>query len=157
VTLYLPRCHAEAAEIVEASGHLQGERSGNVLVVDDDDDVRRVLADMVEELGFTVEPAEGGQQALNTLTSGRYFDLVLTDVAMPTMNGVELAAAVRKGWPSLPVIFASGYADLASFGEQLKDEDVIRKPYRLEDLALRIDRALMTGSGRANVIRLQKK
>jgi signal transduction histidine kinase/CheY-like chemotaxis protein len=157
VALYLPRCQAEAVEIVATSGHIPGVRHGNVLVVDDDDDVRRVLVDMVEELGFTVESAEGGQQALDTLKSGRHFDLVLTDVAMPTMNGVELAAAVRKGWPILPVIFVSGYADLASYGEKLKDEDVIRKPYRLEDLTRRIDRAIISGSARANLIRLQKK
>jgi signal transduction histidine kinase/ActR/RegA family two-component response regulator len=155
VTLYLPRCQVEAVESKETTEQPR-EFRGNVLVVDDDDEVRRVLADMLEELGFTVKAAESGQQALNALTTGRQFDLVLTDVVMPTMNGVELAAAVRERWPSLPVIFASGYADLGSFGEKLKDQDVIRKPYRLEDLARRIDRVLMRAAAGNNAIQLQK-
>lgn len=142
VTLCVPRSEVKAIETVDYRGRKSTVRHGRVLVVDDDDDVRRVLADMVEELGFAVVSADSGQRALDTLRSGLRIDLILTDVVMPAMSGIEFAATARTERPSVPIIFASGYADLASFGEKLKNEDVIRKPYRLDDVAGRIDHAV---------------
>jgi hypothetical protein len=95
VALYLPRCQVDAVEVEETTGNLPSARQGNVLVVDDDDEVRRVLTDMLEELGFTVEPTESGQRALNTLMTGRPFDRVLTDVAMPTTSVLLLRSPKR--------------------------------------------------------------
>jgi DNA-binding LytR/AlgR family response regulator len=67
---------------------------------------------------------------------------MLTDIAMPVMSGVELAGRARDLVPDMPVLFASGYADLQVFGEQLSDETVVRKPYRLSELAARVEAML---------------
>jgi signal transduction histidine kinase len=118
VTIYLPRTReACAAPEVEALAPRRLQ-DAKVLVVDDDDDVLLVAAAMVEELGYEVVAAANGEGALRALDEGE-FALLLTDVAMPGMNGVELAAEVRRRRPALPIIFASGYADVQTFGADL--------------------------------------
>jgi signal transduction histidine kinase len=137
VTVYLPRSEAHL-QAVESPGTLL-RQSGRlpVLLVDDDDAVREVCTAMLEDIGWTVIPAAGGGEAL-TLLREQEFAALLTDVAMPGMSGVELAAHAREIRPGLPILFASGYADLDSFGKQLSDEVVLKKPYRLTDLAERL-------------------
>ncbi len=91
---------------------------------------------MLEEIGCDVTAASGGEEALAELRDGK-FTVMLSDIAMPGMSGVELAKQVRELVPDLPVLFASGYADLQQFGEMLTEETVVRKPYRLSELAAR--------------------
>jgi FixJ family two-component response regulator len=74
---------------------------------------------------------------------------------MPGMSGVELAQAVRERLPDLPILFASGYADLQVFGEQLSDETVLKKPYRLADLAARVESTVSAKRG-DNVIEMKR-
>ncbi|MFK9339936.1 response regulator, partial [Escherichia coli] len=73
------------------------------------------------------------------------FDLLITDVLMPGMNGVELARRIRTLDPDLPILFSSGYADVQIFGEELSDETVLKKPFRIAEAARRIKAALETG------------
>ncbi|HWH22068.1 MAG TPA: response regulator [Allosphingosinicella sp.] len=154
VTIYLPRTQAEAeageAEIFEPKprGRLP------ILLVDDDDSVREVAETMLDEIGYEVTAVAGGAAALQLLEA-RSFALLLTDVAMPGMTGVELAQRAREIAPGMPVLFASGYADLQAFGKQLSEESLLKKPYRMTDLHLRIDSALNSGS-RNNVIELKR-
>lgn len=89
-----------------------GDRSYRILAVDDDSLVLMNTAAMLGELGHRVFEAYSGREALEILQREGGVDLVITDQAMPQMSGVELAAAVRAGWPGLPVILATGYADL---------------------------------------------
>lgn len=146
VTIYLPRTDAEVEEgrtpILEAVS----AANARILVVDDDEDVRTVAAAMVQELGFEVATASGGEAAL-ALLGTEHFDLVLTDVAMPGMNGVELARRARAALPRLPLLFASGYADVETFGAELSAETVIKKPYRMPEIAARIGEALEDARG----------
>jgi CheY-like chemotaxis protein len=89
-------------------------------------------AAILEDLGHVVLEALSGPHALDTLRLGADVDVVITDHAMPGMTGSELARQIRQRWPKLPVILASGYAELPN-GE---DPGLPRlsKPYRQEDL-----------------------
>ena len=93
-----------------------------MLVVDDDPLVLANTAAMLKDLGHWVMEAASGQQALDLLRSGRPVDLVITDQAMPGLTGAQLAGRIRAEWPDLPVLLATGFADLPSG----TDADLIR-------------------------------
>jgi CheY-like chemotaxis protein len=122
-----------------------------ILVVDDDDDVRNVAAALVEEIGYDVDAADSGEAALRLLAADR-FALVITDLAMPGMTGVDLARQIRSNTPDLPIIFTSGYADVQTFGEELLEETMLKKPCRIAELAARISGALADRLNGRNVV-----
>ncbi|HLO20445.1 MAG TPA: response regulator, partial [Sphingomicrobium sp.] len=141
VSIYLPRTREDVAEdaLARDEGLLGGR--ARILLVDDDDEVRMVTSDMIGELGYTVVAVATGEAALAKLR-GEKFDLLITDVVMPGMNGVELVRRVRNEDRRLPVLFSSGYADVEMFGEELSDETVLKKPFRMSDVVDRIETAL---------------
>jgi CheY-like chemotaxis protein len=118
------------------TGHL------TILLVDDDALVRGGTAEMLEDLGHTVVEAETGSQALERLRvrEGRV-DLVITDHAMPGMSGSTLIRQVRGTYPLLPVLLASGYADMAE-EERAEDWPRLSKPFRQGELAVAVARAV---------------
>jgi len=83
-----------------------------ILAVDDDDLVLRNTIAMLEDLGHTVIGAASAGQALALLRAGTAVDLVITDQIMPQMTGAQLAETLARSWPELPVVIATGYADL---------------------------------------------
>lgn len=87
-------------------------RPCRVLVVDDDPLVTASTAAMLEDLGHSVIEALSGPRALDMLRLGANVDVVITDHAMPGMTGTELARQIRQVWPRLPIILATGYAEL---------------------------------------------
>jgi PAS domain S-box-containing protein len=89
-------------------------RSLTVLAVDDDALVLMNTTLMLEDLGHTVIEAYNGQQALDIIQGGQAVDLVITDHSMPKMTGAELASRLRAALPELPVVLATGYAELPS-------------------------------------------
>jgi signal transduction histidine kinase/ActR/RegA family two-component response regulator len=141
VSIYLPRTRAMTEAVKAAVHESGGERRGRVLLVDDDAAVLEAATGLVAELGFEVTPVASGDEALEMLRAGP-FDLLMTDVAMPGMNGVELARAAREAVPELPILFASGYADLQTFGADLGREILLKKPFRITELAARIQQVL---------------
>jgi signal transduction histidine kinase/ActR/RegA family two-component response regulator len=144
VTIYLPATEAEAEVPRSAPSEGLRRRRGRILLVDDDDDVRSVAAAMVAELGYQVATAASGEEALSLLEGGR-FRLMVTDVAMPGMNGVELGRRVRRLAPEMPILFASGYADVQTFGVELSDQALLRKPFRISEVAARLHHLLDSG------------
>lgn len=108
-----------------------------VLVVDDDSLVLMSTVAMLEDMGHVVVEATSGTQALEILQQDQAIEAMMTDHAMPLMTGVQLAEKARDQRPDLPVILASGYAELP----QGSGTDLIRlrKPYRQEDLARALD------------------
>lgn len=92
-----------------AEGHAPSLR---VLAVDDDALVLMNTAALLEDLGHEVVEASSGQQALDALRQGKPFDLVITDHAMPQMTGAQLFEVIKREWPGLPVVLATGYAEL---------------------------------------------
>jgi signal transduction histidine kinase/CheY-like chemotaxis protein len=148
VTILLP-CSAKersAADDKEASGPVP-RGTGRILLVEDNEEVGAFAEDLLSELGHVVWRARSGEEALETALR-EPFDLVFTDVVMPGMSGLELAAQLAGQRPDLPIILTTGYSDEISTsgtGGRL----VILKPYRLETLAAAIDQTLK-GSGRSS-------
>ena len=105
-----------------------------VLAVDDDFLVRLGTVAMLEDLGHEVKEAGSGEEALRILEEGGgKIDLVMTDQAMPRMTGVELAETILKSWPNMPIIIATGYAELQEgLGTSLPR---LSKPFSQEHLA----------------------
>jgi signal transduction histidine kinase/CheY-like chemotaxis protein len=117
-----------------------------VLVVDDDTEVRTLLGELLAALGHRVVEAPDGPAALALLSKSSP-DVMLVDFAMPGMNGAELAAAARAKWPGLPIVFASGYADIAQVETAVGCETpIIRKPFSLEALNGAIESAGRTAT-----------
>ena len=106
--------------------------ASTILVVEDDDIVRMLIVDVLEELEFSVLEAADGESALNTLRDqSKLIDLMMTDHGLPDMTGSELAEKARQMRPSLPVLFASGYAENIDVPA---DMHVIGKPFSIDQL-----------------------
>jgi signal transduction histidine kinase/ActR/RegA family two-component response regulator len=141
VAIYLPRTLEKvSADAVGRPDSHRGRRA-RILVVDDDNEVRAVTSDTIKEIGYQVVAVASAEDAVAKLTNER-FDLLITDVAMPGTNGVELARRARLIDPEMPVLFSSGYADVQMFGEELSDETVLKKPFRISEVAARIATSL---------------
>jgi signal transduction histidine kinase/CheY-like chemotaxis protein len=153
VTIYLPRTEAVIIHSEVGSAKPPRRERLRVLLVDDDDGVREVCAAMLEDIGCEIVATASGEGALQELAKQK-FSIMLTDIAMPAMSGVELARRTRELVPDMPVLFASGYADLQVFGEQLSEETVVRKPYRLAELAARLEAMIDRHRG-DNVVELK--
>ncbi len=111
-----------------------------VLLVDDDALIAMSTVDMLEDLGFEVIEANSGTRALEIIKNDSAIDLLITDYSMPRMNGAQLASAVREVRPELPILLATGYAELPPHsGVNLPR---IGKPYRQEQLAEEINNLL---------------
>jgi len=112
--LLLPATNEPASALPskQASPAAGPGRPLNILVVDDDPLIAMSTVDMLEDLGHVVVERNSGQDALAYLATATDLDLVITDYAMPQMNGFELIKAVRATNPHLPVLLASGFADL---------------------------------------------
>jgi PAS domain S-box-containing protein len=139
-TLLLPI--ATALPEAESPAHrLQKvNRSAVILFVDDDPLIAMSTTEMLEDLGHRVIGASSGLHALDILRSEQPIDLMVTDHVMPGMTGIELAAASREVRPSLPILLATGYAELPE-GAQL-DLPRLAKPYHQDQLRDRLDQLL---------------
>jgi signal transduction histidine kinase len=114
-------------------------RRAVLLLVDDDPDVRGVTAAMLRDAGHEVLEAGDGADALEILRrEGRRIDLVISDFAMPAMNGVELAEAARRVIARLPVLFITGFAETRALAGYARPEETLRKPFLAQDLLNRI-------------------
>ena len=87
-------------------------RSYKILLVEDDVLVALGVTAVLEDMGHQATRAMDGRRRLSILNAGEAFDLVITDYAMPGMTGLELAHAIKASWPALPVVLATGYAEL---------------------------------------------
>ncbi len=135
VLLYLPRSH-EAVEAgpVAASAPVPAPRRARILVVDDDPQVRHVTASFLNGFGYDETAVPSGEAALERLETAR-FDLVVADLAMPGMSGIDLAEAVRGRWPALPFLLVTGHAEAVRIPP---DFSVLEKPFLSADLAARV-------------------
>ena len=147
VKIYLPRFFGpnEANQLVDGDLLGQGEDGETILIVEDDDDVRAYLTDVVRSLGYGVAATSNGKLALDLLEQAKpRIDLMLTDVVMPGMNGRELANSATRLRPDLKVLYMTGYSRnaVAHHGRLDARLDVIQKPITQSDLATRLRDAL---------------
>ena len=135
--LWLPVAKASAQPVVPAPAvPAKSLRPLTILAVDDDALVLMNTVGMLEDLGHTVFEAYSGKEALEILRREDSIDLVVTDQAMPKMTGTELAKVIRSEWPDIPVLLATGYADMTQ-----RDEiglPKLTKPYLQHNLAAAI-------------------
>src|SRR5262249_39005529 len=138
VRIYLPRAREqEDIETNVETGPFAGG-SETVLVVEDDEDVRGTVVEMVSELGYRVLKAKDAVSALAIVESGVPIDLLFTDVVMPgPARSTELARKARERLPNIAVLFTSGYTENAIVHGGRLDEgvDLLSKPYTREALA----------------------
>ena len=162
VKVFLPR--AERIEVTEASPHSNAPnqppqpKGAIILLVDDDSGVREVTASMLREMGYVVFEVGSGGAALDVLDGEAHVDLAVLDYAMPGMNGMEVARQVNSRFPTLPVLFITGYVDSAALRE-IGDAKIIKKPFVGDELANKVDAALIKGVRRsgAKVLPLRRQ
>ncbi|MFE1603129.1 PAS domain-containing protein [Methylobacterium sp. ID0610] len=141
VKLYLPRYRGEidppAAPRREAP---RAERGETVLVVEDDATVRTLVTEVLQELGYDTLEAPDGSAGLHVLQSDAHIDLLITDVGLPGINGRQLADQARLARPQLKVLFMTGYAENAAFGNGQIGHgmQMITKPFAVDALATKI-------------------
>lgn len=111
-----------------------------ILAVDDDALVLMNTAAMLEDMGHKVKEANSAQEAIDILKQEAPFDIIITDMAMPQMSGLDLARAVWKDWPSVPLLLATGYAELPEKPERRLH--ILSKPFGQRELAKGIEVAL---------------
>jgi signal transduction histidine kinase/ActR/RegA family two-component response regulator len=145
VEIYFPYSDmpsVQPEEPMEGPSIAQVPGSVRILVVEDDAEVRRVLVESLSMIGYTVEEAAAGGEGLETIARQRP-DLLVTDYAMPGMTGVELIAQARElAGSDLPVILATGYADMAEVASVLGAHSILIKPFDISTLAQAVTTAL---------------
>ncbi len=153
-TVYLPVHHASPtdraqsptpAQPAPAGGQWSG--GGRILLVEDEDMVRAVAQRALTRAGYEVTVASDGDEGLEIVAGGTEFDLVLSDVVMPAMDGPSMAREIRKLAPDLPVLFMSGYAE-----EQLRNQldlanvHFLAKPFSVQQISDKVG-AVLAGRG----------
>jgi CheY-like chemotaxis protein/anti-sigma regulatory factor (Ser/Thr protein kinase) len=119
----------------DAAAGLAGSRpAGNVLVIDDDVDVRQFLDDSLQSLGYNVTAVADGAHGLSLMDSVEP-DVLILDFAMPGLNGAEVASVVRRKRPTLPIVFATGYSESAAVEAAVGGSALLlKKPFLIADL-----------------------
>jgi len=108
----------------------------NILIVDDDPDIRNVLKELLSmEKNLSIDTAENGLDALEKIKNGKY-DLVITDIKMPVMDGIEFLKELRKSFSDMPVVVMSAYAEFDSLVEALHlgAMNFIKKPFDFDEI-----------------------
>jgi signal transduction histidine kinase/ActR/RegA family two-component response regulator len=142
VTMLLPRSYKEP---VASTGHFDAtsaagtsadaDRSGHVLLVEDDQEVAALTRELLASLGFVVTRVASADAALGALANARGIDVVLSDVMMPGgVSGLQLAREIRRRHPALRILLTTGYVE-ALAGMATDEFDVLLKPYTAESLA----------------------
>jgi len=148
----LPCCEGEKAAARRAPAPIRSNSgSETVLLVEDDDRVRTLVATMLRRCGYAVLDADGGERALEIARAHRgSIDLLLTDVVMPAMNGRVLAERLQALSPGTRVLLMSGYSDDAILraGVQASDVAFLQKPFSSAALAAKVREVLETGASR---------
>lgn len=122
-----------------------------ILIVDDEEMLRNLLVKILVQEGYDVDTAENGEEALDKLSQTPY-DLLISDIKMPKMNGFELLKNVRSKYPSVGVIIMTAYGDSYSVKDALLlgADEYITKPFKSFEINLIVERAywrLMSGRG----------
>ncbi|MNM51391.1 Blue-light-activated protein [compost metagenome] len=144
VDLYLPRHIGQARPAPPPAGPAQESKGHQVLVVEDDPDVRQLLCQALCEDGFPCQTAANASEALQVLRSALRIDLLVSDVGLPGMNGRQLAEIARTLHPQLPVLFITGYAETAIAREGFLGAGMhlICKPFELRQLQAQVTQIL---------------
>ena len=157
-TILLPACRS-APTLPPPRVETTFKREGStVLVVDDEAGVRALARDALAQGGYTVHTAEGGEEALALFDGAEgAIDLVLLDMTMPTMSGVDVLEALRARGSDALVLLSSGYSEVDSVGGlgAARPDGFLQKPYRAADLLGRLDTMLAARTRRTQASRVR--
>ena len=145
VSILLPRAAAGAVPDGTAAtlGAMRAPKGKSVLVVEDNEAAGEFAASLLEELGYRARTITSATAAMAALSAGEQFDAVFSDVVLPGgMTGNELAATLRRRYPHIAVVLATGYGGQASSVAPPPGVETLGKPYQLVELAAALDRAL---------------
>jgi PAS domain S-box-containing protein len=143
VEIWLPLAPQDQAEeaAARAAEPLRSAGPARILVVEDDPGVRQFIVECLEMSGHRVTQAEHGEAGLAQIESAEP-DLMIVDFLMPGMNGAQLAAEVSIKCPNLPIIIATGYADMQEIERVVGKNAVLKKPFQMRDLLESVRAAL---------------
>ena len=135
VQIYLPRTIELSALGSYSALRAPPAETAHILVVDDDPDVRWIAAEGLREIGYVVTEADGGRAALAILERDDPCDLMVVDLVMTGLTGVDTVQLARRARPDLKVLYCSGYADMSRFQDDIGNEVLLKKPFRRDTLA----------------------
>jgi len=148
-TMYLPVHKGELPAIMrreepEETKATEWSAGGKLLLVEDEDMVRAVAERALARAGYTVTTAADGEEGLGAIANGTTeFDLIVSDVVMPTMDGPAMARAIRKVKPKIPILFMSGYAEEQLRNEiDIEDMHFIPKPFSVQQINAKVAEVL---------------
>jgi len=147
ITVYLPRTAGGQIErrIERVQPAPLPRHEATILVVDDDSDVRQLAVSCLQSLGYRALAADGGKAAVEAIGNTRV-DMVLIDIAMPEINGVEALATMLKKRPDLPYLYMTGYVGATTLDPS--EQQVVKKPFTVAELAAKVEQVLFpTESG----------
>ena len=155
--IYLPRTIEVKAPGTRPAVKPQAGEETHILVVDDDPDVRWIISEDLRQTGYLVTEADSGRTALAILERNDPCDLMIADLVMNGLTGVDTVRLARRTRPDLKVLFCSGYADMSRFEEEIIGEKLLKKPFRPDTLAEAVQAVLLpaTQSGVNNVVQLR--
>ncbi len=147
IKIFLRRAEAVRPAADETAPEVPLGQGETVLVVEDDEAVRLIITNVLEELGYRHLEAPDGMKALPILQSGERIDLLVTDVGLPKMNGRQLAEVGRAARPGLKVLFVTGYAEKAAVRHGFLEPgmEMLMKPFTLDALAAKVREMLPSG------------
>jgi PAS domain S-box-containing protein len=139
-TIYLPKVERTVAPTVPARAETPQRGTEILLVVEDENSLRRGICELLSSLGYTVLAAGSGEEALSIASEQEHIDLLLTDVIMPKMSGRELAQTLGSLRPELKIIYMSGYTDDAVLRSGIHELHTafLQKPFGLSALARKV-------------------
>jgi CheY-like chemotaxis protein len=150
VQMYFPRSLGEESPEPHAEPVLHAVGQETILVVEDNEDVRVTVVELLKQAGYTVLTAEDGDRAMQALQGGVRPDLIFTDVVMPgRIKSIDLAEWARAQLPPVPVLFTSGHTRDILSGNHLLSPDIhlLSKPYSPEALTQRVRSVLTAPQG----------
>ncbi|MFM2302352.1 MAG: hypothetical protein RLZZ84_2088, partial [Pseudomonadota bacterium] len=146
-SVYLPVYHPAADEVIERAVKVEPVSAwaggGSILLVEDEEMVRTVAERALTRAGYAVTTACDGDEGLEIIEGGKEFDLIVSDVVMPVMDGPTMAREIRRIMPTMPVLFMSGYAE-----EQLRKQiditnvDFLPKPFSVQQISDKVGAVL---------------
>jgi len=148
IELYLPRHHQQPAQVQAADSDTSLGAHGrgvHIALVEDQETLRMVIGEVLEESGYRVDVYENAVSALPALLDGASPDLLISDIGLPGgMSGKQLADALRQAHPRLPVLFITGYDESAALsdGQLAPGMSVMTKPFGLDALMVRVEQLL---------------
>ncbi|OQX86624.1 MAG: hypothetical protein B6D55_05580, partial [Candidatus Omnitrophica bacterium 4484_70.2] len=150
IRIYIPKAQSNSIQYDQVQRLATIETgSESILVVEDDNTLRKMIKLMLKKLGYTIFEASSGIEALEMIEKGKSkgIDLLLTDVIMPKLNGSELAEKVKRINPGIKILFTSGYTNNAieHHGILNNSRFFISKPFSLRDLADKVHEVLEAG------------